>query len=113
MTIEQEKQIANYKNKVLQHYNATLVSAPSSADVYLGKLETEDCYEIYFIDNNPRISPTRLYDVALYYYDHDLADEFKNYIIDKLSIYIEEDVMDAIVDEDFWIEMYNEIEDNE
>jgi len=113
MTIEQEKQIDKYKNKVLEHYNATFVGSPSSAEVYLGKLETEDCYEIYFIDHNPNISPTRLYDVALYYYDHDLADEVKNYIIDNLNIYIEEDVMDAVIDEDFWIEMYNEIEDDE
>jgi hypothetical protein len=113
MTIEQEKQIDKYKNKVLEHYNATFVGSPSSADVYLGKLETEDCYEIYFIDHNPNISPTRLYDVALYYYDHDLVDEVRNYIIDNLNIYIEEDVMDAVIDEDFWIEMYNEIEDDE
>ena len=113
MTTEQEKQITNYKNKVLQHYNATFVSVPSSADVYLGKLETEDCYEIYFINHEPRQDPIRLYDVALYYYDHDLADEVRNYIIDELNIYMEEDVMDAVIDEDFWIEMYNEIEDDE
>jgi len=113
MTIEQEKQIDKYKNKVLEHYNATLVGSPSSAEVYLGKLETEDCYEIYFINHNPNVEPIRLYDVALYYYDHDLVDEIRNYIIDNLNIYIEEDVMDAVIDEDFWIEMYNEIEDDE
>ena len=100
-------------DKVTEFYNSKVYTEFKDVDqkdieVQYCQIETEDCYDLFYVnegnDSNPGI-----YEVALYYYTHDLVDRLREDIKSEKVIYIGEDVWEAMDPEDMIQELHDEI----
>lgn len=100
-------------DKVTEFYNSKVYTDFKDVDqkdieVQYCQIETEDCYDLFYVnegnDSNPGI-----YEVALYYYTHDLVDRLREDIKSEKVIYIGEDVWEAMDPEDMIQELHDEI----
>lgn len=100
-------------DKVTEFYNSKVYTEFKDVDqkdieVQYCKIETEDCYDVFYVyegtDSNPGI-----YEVALFYYTHDLVDRLREDIKSEKVIYIGEDVWEEMDPEDMIQELHDEI----
>ena len=97
--------------KVLEHHGAEIdmVYAGGNHDAFFYSETTADGYEIFVATNDSEKTP--IINEDIYYYDSDWFEKITDYIIEGLTIYIEEEYIENYSLQEIIGEMYTEIYD--
>jgi hypothetical protein len=107
----------NYRKLVLDHYEAEIdetYELTPSYDVQFCEVVTADGYTIYRRFDGDR---SVAWDVDIFYYPENMADEVIQCIKDGMTMFVDEEIISVIgADHEesyFWEELYNEFKETE